>query len=77
MPTIRVKIDFEQLLANGEVATISRYEEREITEATLESIDNCEIALMDTAFSAMRQGLSAQMEETSKKKLGLKQKKEK
>ena len=77
MATIKVKIEFNQVLPNGETQLVSRFEEREFSDATLESMDDCELAVLSTAYSAMREGVSARMEQTSKKKANLKERKDK
>ena len=73
MVSIQVKIEFKQVLPNGEIQIVSRHEEREFSDSTLESIDQCETAVLDTAYSVMRQGLSAQLAQTSKKKANRKE----
>ncbi len=72
MNKISITIAFEQTNSDGTNTRVERVEERFFSDPTIfTGIDSCEKAVLETAYSAMRSAVSAQLSAASKKKARL------
>lgn len=65
---IRVKIEFEQINAEGKIETVSISEEKKFPTELIETIDGCERSVLDVGNKAFRKAVAEKISNTSKKK---------
>jgi len=68
MALIRITFEFNQKDHKGQPVQLKAIVEKEISEESIESLDDCEQELLEICYAGMRGGMQKQMSYVSKKK---------